>query len=287
MKIAYLISAHNNFEHLGKLIKALDDKNVIFFIHVDKKVDMPKKILGNNKIVFIQRIKVWWGGWSHVEAIINLIKEAIKFNADYYVLLSGTDYPIRPNSFLYNKLKEGGEFINIIKGFHTHKPESRIKYYWYDSFDRRNRRSLKTIFFLILERFQRIIITKNNYPFKEVFHGSTWWALSHNCVTYLLTFIKNNPKYVSFYKTSWDPDESFIHTIIGNSEFINECKNNLTYTDWSKKPAPAIIDKEHITQFKNQIEFEETYGKYTPFFARKFIDKSNNLIELIEKELRN
>ena len=146
---------------------------------------------------------------------------------------------------------------------------------------------MKTIFFLILERFQRIIITKNNYPFKEVFHGSTWWALSHNCVTYLLTFIKNNPKYVSFYKTSWDPDESFIHTIIGNSEFINECKNNLTYTDWSKKPAPAIIDKEHITQFKNQIEFEETYGKYTPFFARKFIDKSNNLIELIEKELRN
>lgn len=287
MKLAYLITAYSNYVHLDKLIKALEEKNSIFFIHIDKKVDMPKNIMENKKIIFVKRVNVSWGGWSHQLAIINLMKEAISYNFDYYILLSGTDYPIRANSFLYNKLKEGGEYINIIKGFQTHKPESRIKYYYYDCFDRRNKYSLKTKFFLGLEKLQRRIITKHNYPFKEVFHGSTWWALSHSCITFTLTFIKNNPKYINFYKTSWCPEESFIPTILGNSEFLKKCKGNLTYTDWSTNPAPAIINKEHLKQFKNQLKFKGSYGSYTPFFARKFHDKSKDLIEQIERELRN
>lgn len=143
MKIAYLITAFGNYEHLNLLIKTLNDKNTMFFIHIDKKAEMPKNLHSDN-IVFIKRINVWWGGWSHLEAIINLTNEAVKYKFDYYILLSGTDYPIRPNSFLYTMLKEGGEFINIIKGFQSHKPESRIKNYYFDCFDRRNKKSLKT-----------------------------------------------------------------------------------------------------------------------------------------------
>jgi hypothetical protein len=286
MKIAYLITAFNNYELLEKLIKALDDSEVGFFIHIDKKSIMPKNIWGNKKIFFVKRIKVWWGGWSHQQAIINLMNEACKNKFDYYVLCSGTDYPIRPNTFLYNKLEEGGEYINVVKGFQSHKPESRIKFYYFDCFDRRKTSSRKTRFFLTLEKLLQKIITKHNYPFAEIFHGSTWWALSDNCVAYILTFIKNNPKYVNFYKTSWCPEESLIQTIIGNSEFSYKCRGNLTYTDWSTYPAPAMINNGHLIQFTNNLEFESSYGKYSPFFARKFSDKSLYIIDQIEKELR-
>jgi hypothetical protein len=286
MRIAYLITAFHQFGHLKRLIKALDEENVSFFIHIDKKAEMPKNLFAPN-ITYIRRIPVWWGGWSHQEAILNLIREAINSHFDYYVLLSGTDYPIRPNSFLYSKLNDGGEYINIIKGFQSHKPESRIKYYHYDCFDRRNINSLRTKVFTLLEKYQKKLIVKRKYPFKEIYHGSTWWALSQNCVVYILDYIKTHPEYVNFHKTGWCPEESFIPTIVGNSAYLDNCKGNLTYTDWSTNPAPAMINSSHLKEFKLRKKFESPYGIYSPFFARKFSDASKNLIEQVEKELRD
>ncbi|WP_256469742.1 hypothetical protein [Flavobacterium humidisoli] len=36
--------------------------------------------------------------------------EALKGNLDYYVLISGSYYPIKKNDFLYGLLNEGGEW---------------------------------------------------------------------------------------------------------------------------------------------------------------------------------
>jgi hypothetical protein len=61
----------------------------------------------------------------------------------------------------------------------------------------------------------------------------------------------------------------------------------MTYVDWSSIPYPAWINQNHVALFKKQIEFNNSYGTYTPFFARKFDDSRANIVELIEKELRN
>ncbi len=286
MKIAYLINAFNNYEHLNRLLSALDDKGVRFFIHIDKKSKMPENIACPEKVVFVNRVKVWWGGWSLQEAINIMMKEAFQHEADYFVLLSGTDYPIRPNQHLYNILKEGGEYINIIKGFHPDKPESRIRYYHFDGFNRRNKKSFKTLFFLALEELQRRtnVVAKRNYPFGQICHGSTWWALSRDCVGYVLDYMENNPGCVRFYKTSLLPDESLIHTIIGNSKHYRNCRGNLTYTDWSaKRPSPAIITDSHVGLFKKHPAFSGARG---PFFARKFHDAGGDVIGRIENEMR-
>ena len=37
MKHAFLVSAHHQFEILGKMISLLDDENCDFYIHIDKK----------------------------------------------------------------------------------------------------------------------------------------------------------------------------------------------------------------------------------------------------------
>jgi hypothetical protein len=287
MKIAYLILAHNNYNHLKRLVSALNDSNVVFFIHIDNTIKMPNNLNEFDNVVFIRGPKVWWGGWSIVDAIIRLIRAAMSYCFDYYILLSGTDYPIRPNAFLYKKLSGGGEFINIIKGFCDHKPEDRVKYYYFDRFDRRDLRNIKTVFFILSERIMRLFFQKKSYPFNQIYHGSTWWALSHDCITYILDQLDNNKEYIRFFKTCSCPDESIFQTIIGNSSFFSKCTTNLTYTDWNSVPAPALINQNHIELFKKQIEFNEDYGTFTPFLARKFDDNCANLIELIEKELRN
>ena len=291
MKIAYLITAYNNYDHLKRLVRALDDRNVAFFIHIDKKSKMPNNLNEFDNVIFIERAIVWWGGWSFMDAILRLIRTAINYGFDYYILLSGTDYPIRPNSSLYKKLSMGGEYIGINNGFSFYKPEDRIKYYYFDGFDRRNKKSLKTVFFILLERTMRLYFQKKSYPFKQIYYGPTWWALSHDCLLYVKDQIDNNKNYIRFYQTSWCPDESFLQTIIGNSHFFSKCKTNLTYTDWSSDryaPAsPALINQNHIELFKKQIEFNGAFGTYMPFFARKFDDSCANTIESIETELRN
>jgi hypothetical protein len=202
--------------------------------------------------------------------------------------LSGTDYPIRPNSFLYKKLSTGSEYLSMNKGFGVTRPEDRIKYYYFDGFDRRTRRPLiKTVFFYLLERTMRLFFQKKSYPFEQIYYGPTWWALSHDCLMYVLDQIDKNQEYIKFYQTSWCPEESFFHTIIGNSPFFSKCTTNLTFVDWSSEPKPAWINENHVELFKKHLEFNSNYGNYMPFFARKFDDSRENLIALIEKELRN
>jgi hypothetical protein len=287
MKIAYLILAHNNYGHLKRLLNALNDSNVVFFIHINKRSKMPNTLNEFDNVVFIERINVWWAGWSQVDATIRLIRQAMIHHFDYYIYISGTDYPIRPNSFLYNKLSKGGEFIDIIEKLVEEKPELRIKYYYFDCFDRKDLINLKTVFFLLLERTCRLFVQKKTYPFKKIYYGSSWWALSHDCLGYVLDQIDNNRDYIRFFQTCWAPDESFFQTIIGNSPFFSNCQPNLTYVDWDSVPQPALINQKHIELFKKHSEFNKPYGIYTPFFARKFDDNSTNLIELIEKELRD
>jgi hypothetical protein len=287
MKIAYLILAHSNYNHLKRLVSALNDSNVVFFIHIDDTLKLPNNLNEFDNVVFTRGPKVYWAGWSTVDAYLRLIRTATSFVFDYYVLISGADYPIRPNSFLYNQLSTGGEFINIIQGFSEHKSESRIKYYYFDGFDRRNTRSIKTVFFLLLEGIGKLFFQKKTHPFKQIYHGSTWWALTHDCLLYVLDQTGSNKEYERFYKTCWDPDESIFQTIIGNSPFLSKCKTNITYTDWSSEPAPALINQSHIDLFKRNIEFQDAYGTYTPFFARKFDDNSAKIVELIDKKLRS
>ena len=62
LRIAYLITAYSNYYHLDKMLKALDDDNNVFFVHIDKKSEMPDNINKNENVIFINRIKVFWGG---------------------------------------------------------------------------------------------------------------------------------------------------------------------------------------------------------------------------------
>lgn len=287
MKIAYLITAYSNFKHLKRLILALDAEDSAFYIHVDKKVSFKQDDFNINNVHFIPRITVSWGGWSHQQAILNLMANAHKKGYDKYVLLSEADYPIKSNKELHQKLTADVEYLNLIKGFHKHKPEERIKYYYFEGFDRRNRKSKRTRFFITLESYLRKIYVKKKYPFAQIYHGTTWWALSYNAVDYILSYVKQNRGYVKFFKSSWCPEESFIPTILGNSSIKEKCVGNLTYSDWSTKPPPAIITKNHIALLKNTESFISPYGNYTPYFARKFNDQSTELINEIDRVLRN
>lgn len=65
-KHAYLIMAHNQPEHLKKLLCVLDNERNDIFIHIDKKSSMNKKLFldvcQKSKVFFTNQINVYWGG---------------------------------------------------------------------------------------------------------------------------------------------------------------------------------------------------------------------------------
>jgi hypothetical protein len=51
------------------------------------------------------------------------------------------------------------------------------------------------------------------------YFGSQWWALSPDCARFVLQFVADTPAFRRFFQSSFAPDETFFHTIIGNSPF--------------------------------------------------------------------
>ena len=63
MKHAYLIMAHHEFEVLGKLVQAIDDKRNDIFIHFDAKLKSYPVLKAHNANLYIleKRIDIHWG----------------------------------------------------------------------------------------------------------------------------------------------------------------------------------------------------------------------------------
>jgi predicted small secreted protein len=283
MKIAYIILAHNNFKHLENLINAIDDENVRIYIHIDKKTSIDFKHTSPH-VYFLpeeKRVKVYWGGISIIKATINTLtyaKENKTFEPDYYILISGVDYPIRSKEFLNTLLKK-----KLV-----HKSTDRLEYFYFE-FDRRNKNltfyTLKTIEYL-LRKF-RIKRTKQ-LKFKP-YAGSQWFALTNSCIDYILHQYDTDKEMVKFFHNSIVPDESLFHTIIGNSPFKSKVAGNLTFVEFlPNQSSPRLISRNDVEVFKKQVVFESIYvAQYTPCFARKFDDNSQEIINLIDSELRN
>lgn len=284
IKIAYLITSYGSYIHLRKLLLALNNDNVYFYIHIDKKSLMPTNLDSFTNIEFIRRHKVWWGGWSHQKAIFNLMRAGVKNNHTYFALISGSDYPIKDNNQLYAILDKGGEFISIAEGFPSAMKKKWVTNFYFDLFYRR--KPNKPIWIKILLRIEKKIslyFPNNNFPFKKVFFGPTWWVLSKPTVQYVLDFLASNPQYKKFFKNSFCCEEILIPTIIGNSS-IKDLKGNLTYVDWSVHPGPAFINERHIAIFDKEYVSNEM-GDNEAFFARKFNDDSEDILSYIDKNL--
>ncbi|CAN5147945.1 N/A [soil metagenome] len=290
MKTAYLIQVHNNPQHLNKLISALDTNYCDFYIHIDSKskvnFDLPKQ---DNIHILKDRVAVSWGGFSQIKASLLLLAEAKNNNYDYYVLLSGVDYPLKNNIYIdifFSELK-GKEFIDLYPMPLFDKTFDRVEYFFFEGHQNRfiNYAQAKLNYFI------RLLKIKRQYPTKycelTLYAGSQWWALTNNCVEYTLDFVEKNPEFVEFYTHTLCADEMFFQTIIGNSAFKNNVMNACTYTDWTGMPKPAIISKEHLSTLKKEF-LDSPFGSKKKFllFARKFTDQSSDIVDIIDEQLR-
>ena len=297
MKIAYLILVHNTPNHTKRLVSALSSNDAHIFIHLDKKVNCAEYhgLVGDNVHFISQRIPVHWGDFSQVEAILNLLRMAMaqKPSFDRFVLLSGSDFPLRSTDYIehfFNKHK-GQEFINLVEmpSIIANKPlsrltryEPRVNGYNAGKFRRLFLKTCGSLLRLLRRDYKKAIGNMNPYA------GSEWWALSREACDYVFNFISERPYFFEFYKNTVVPDESFFQTIIGNSAISCNVARNLTFTDWSHGgSSPENVTEKHIAHLKAVRTFpaSDVYGPGEILFARKFTDDSEELVGKIQRDL--
>lgn len=263
MKIAYLLLVHNNPDHLKRLINALETGNSFFFIHVDKKSRISEfwKDLCRENVIFIdKRESVYWGEFSVCQAILNCIVSVLNFHEEfnYLCLLSGSDYPLRSGKYIESYLinNEGIEFINIreMPCEEIGKPIERLQRY----IIQKDQNEIFPGYCIdaVNKILRDIVIYRRDHRKYlnglKPYCGSMWWALTMNASKYIISFTDSNRDIVNFFRNVVIPDESFFHTIIGNSEYFENISANLTYADWSEGgPHPSILNKADIYKIMN------------------------------------
>lgn len=316
MKIAYLILAHNQPEQLFKLYSSLNDEHTSFYIHVDKKSKDVESIsnrfrdMPNVKVISVY--EVFWMGFNMIQGSIELMKMAMASGHDYkyFVLLSGQDYPIKSKEGIRKFYEENTkDFIDYNKIAHlpakfTTKYKLRHSYDWpyANPRDPRKITFLVKLYYRLKKVEQKLLPARKFYKDFTPYFGSQWFSLTNETVKYILGFLAANQSYSDFMRTTEGPDETFFHTIIGNSERRFNLSNYdqylewektwtpgaqhfrnpiscLTFMDWSErgKSKPAVLDMGYFDELK------ATYHLY----ARKFdVLQSKELINKIDTNLR-
>ncbi|MDP3358916.1 MAG: beta-1,6-N-acetylglucosaminyltransferase [Lutibacter sp.] len=275
MQQAVLITAYKNYMHLEEIIKFFD-ADFELYIHIDKKSHITKNELNklnnySNVKLISQKYKVNWGGFNHLKSILYLAEQALKNKQIFYFhLISGHDFPIKKIGHFkdYFEKNRENEFINYFEvpkpGWANNGGLDRIEYYnLYDVLDAKAPKQNGFI--------RRIISIQKRIKFKrpisskmpKLYGGSTWWSLSRICLEYVIKYTKKNKFVMNRFKYSLCAEEFYFQTVIMNSPFANNVKNNsLRYIDWVARNGnnPAILDDADYEKIKLS----------DAFFARKF-----------------
>lgn len=246
MKYAICILAHTKPALLSRLTDYLKRENVEIFIHIDAKSNISEfdHIQG---VTFIKkRVKVYWGHYSMIKAMYNLIEYVVD-NTDcgYIMFISGEDFPIiSPDKYdsYIDVTKNYIEYEKLPKKNWYEGGINRINYYYFFN-------SSESIMARIVMKVQRVFnITRSfdKLPY-VIFGGSQWININLDAAKYIL---QNWNKYYKFFKFSHIPDELIFQTILMNSPFKDTIVNrNYRYTDfYGDESHPRNLDVENLNE---------------------------------------
>ncbi|MEL1747555.1 beta-1,6-N-acetylglucosaminyltransferase, partial [Acinetobacter baumannii] len=111
-KVAILILAHKPIDYFLNL--AIRNKNILFFVHFDKKYDYNLVSSSSNLIILKEsdRVDVKWGGFSQVRAMLNLFSFALTYSdSEFFHLVSGEDVLLSKDELALESLMWGNSDI--------------------------------------------------------------------------------------------------------------------------------------------------------------------------------
>ncbi|WP_283576495.1 beta-1,6-N-acetylglucosaminyltransferase [Limosilactobacillus oris] len=247
-KHAYLIIANNKYDQLSFLIGLLDNVRNDFYIMIDRKSDFSEKdkrkivlLAQESKVKFVDRVSIFWGTYTQVEAELLLFEEAYKSatNYSYYHLFSGVDLPLVPTEKILAFFDDhpGRVFLTNAKNSNDVRARVKYKYRWLKYTQKSGYSKLTSTFYGMLRKvdlaFQKILRVDYCKDL-QLGYASNWVSLDDDTVKLLL----NNKAWIhDTFQYSVLCDELFIPTLLNK---YPEYRKKVYYT------RPVIDDPEEF-----------------------------------------
>lgn len=230
------------------------DSDFEIFIHIDKKCKEDISRLQQRAHTQIYKsYTISWGDFNHLQAIVQLCREAYTFSeCKYFHLITGTDYPIVPLSefkafFSKNCQNNFVEHFPLPRaGWGSEGGIERIRYYWF-----RPLNSKVSQYTLKIQR--KILHTYRPFGFfnGKLYGGGTYWSVSRNAISSILDYLSNHPQYLHRFRYTHIPEEICFPTL-WKGLGVHLTNNHLRYIDWSENKAnPKVLTE---ADFKKVIQ---------------------------------
>ena len=246
MKQVFLICAHKDIDQLNALVEALRDPDFTVYVHLDRKSALDPAALHPSARQVTPRIDVRWGGFSQVEATLVSLRQILREQPafDKVIFLSAQDFPLLPNALLKRELarlrdRELLETAPI-------RPGGWNVGFRYQFFHREGGGRLERLACGLANRILRASGRRRGMPDGFIAHGgSSWWALSRDCVAEALRLADSHPRLMRFMRTVQCPDEMLFQTLVMHSRFAGRVlSDNFRYVQWPEQGArnPKVLD---------------------------------------------
>jgi hypothetical protein len=228
--VGYLILAHADLAHLQRLVAALPADS-IKLVHLDAKCQ-ERLALSHlpNAVALEERIPVYWGDFSIIEATLRLLDAVLKFEqVTRIILLSGSCYPIKTDNEIlaYLNTRKGENLIKMFKiedaASLYEKKLSRF-HIGESTVSKAIHSNLPRVNYLLSRAITQAAALwprdwRHDLAPLQPYFGSQWWALTRACSEYVVDQARSSAK-LRHFEYCFAPDEMYFHTIVGNSPHV-------------------------------------------------------------------
>lgn len=292
--IGFVLLTHSKPLQIYRLINTLNNMfnyPLIVCHHDFSKCDLSVDILPKNVLLVRPHVQTEWGKFSLIEATVKALQLMYEVpNApDWFVLLSGADYPIKSAKQILDELVSSpyDAYIQYEKiTYEIYKQDLKPNMLWLkNSYERYCTKSFflnyskKYYTKLNLEiRLEHPLLAKPFLPFSQkvaCFSGSQWFCANHKAAEYIIDFHSRTNAITQYYSKLMYADESYFQTILANASHLKLKNDRLRYIDWSTGgPHPKILLKEDLPKLLAS----------NAHFARKFdIDIDSNILDELDQ----
>ncbi|NJK49380.1 N-acetylglucosaminyltransferase [Candidatus Gracilibacteria bacterium] len=267
MKVCYFIQTHKNPAQIYRLVRTIktsspDAQILIGHDFTSSHLDItPLQGLGDVHLLKSKSPSLR-GDFSLLQPYLNAVDWLFENESDFdwLIYLSGQDYPTKAPAEIEHFLAQTdyNGFIRYWDIFSKESPWGKGRawkryYCQYYRLPDSIRELLRAVYEIVkFSKLQKLIpiqffltygslvgFPAKSIPFNENFicyGGYQWHTLSKRCVAYLKGFIEARPDLVRYYKKTVVSDESFVQTILVNSQKFKLCNDPKRYFDTHEQP---------------------------------------------------
>ncbi|WP_392534816.1 beta-1,6-N-acetylglucosaminyltransferase [Nostoc sp. C117] len=291
--IGFILLTHTKPLQIYRLINKLNrmfNYPVIVCHHDFSICDLSVDSLSKNIFLVRPHIQTEWAGFTLVEATVKALELMYELPdaPDWFVLLSGGDYPIKTAKQILDDLGSNSydAYIQHEKiTYETYRYDIRESMVWQkNSYQRYCTKSFvfnlskKYCAQLNLEiRFEHPLLTKPFLPFSSklaCFSGSQWFCANRKAAEYIIDFHSQKNALTLYYSKLKYTDESYFQTILANAPYLRLQNDRRRYIDWSNGGShPKTLLMEDLPNLLAS----------SAHFARKFdIDIDSNILDELD-----